>query len=151
MLKDLIDSSEVLSAILTTNDEKEISNIIMGGKPKQLNQDRPWMYEIVSNSRNGIDVDKFDYLRRDTHKMNVGYCSFNHDIIMKGARVVQNQICFPEKREFEVKKLFDSRYNLYNDCYYHKTTQCHECVLLDILNETNGVLYNYLEAIYDPK
>ena len=37
MLKDLIDSSDVLSAILTTDDEKEISNIIMGGKPKQLN------------------------------------------------------------------------------------------------------------------
>ena len=47
--------------------------------------------------------------------------------------------------------MFDSRYNLYNDVYYHKTTQGHECILLDILNETNGVLYDYLEAIRDPK
>ena len=125
--------------------------MIMGGKLYSGKPERSWMYEIVSNSRNGIDVDKFDYLSRDTHKMNVGYCSFNPDIIMKGARVVENQICFPEKREFEVKKLFDSRYNLYNDVYYHKTTQGHECILLDILNETNGVLYDYLEAIRDPK
>ena len=41
---------------------------------------------------------------------------------MKSARVVDNQICYPEKYEFEVKKLFDSRYNLYRDCYYHRVT-----------------------------
>lgn len=112
-----------------------ICNLILGGKLYPVTE-RPWLYEIVSNSRNGIDVDKFDYLRRDTQKLNVLYCSFNHEVIMEGARVVDNQICYPEKREFEIKKLFDSRYNLYRDCYLHRVTQSHECLLLDILNET---------------
>ena len=31
--------------------------------------DRQWIFEIVSNPRNSIDVDKFDYLARDTNKM----------------------------------------------------------------------------------
>ena len=75
--------------------------------------------------------------------------SFNPEIIIHGARVVDNQICYPEKHEFEVKKLFDSRYNLYRDCYYHRVTQSHECLILDILQQTNGILYNYLEAIVD--
>jgi len=30
-----------------------------------------WMFDIVNNQRNSIDVDKFDYLRRDTHKLGV--------------------------------------------------------------------------------
>ena len=91
MFKDLIDTNfDVLGTELQSDDVKEICNLIMGGKLSKVNPDRPWLYEIVSNSRNGIDVDKFDYLRRDTHKMNVGYCSFNHEIIMKGARVVEN-------------------------------------------------------------
>jgi hypothetical protein len=50
-----------------------------------------------------------------------------------------------------VKKLFDSRYNLYRDCYNHRVTQSFECLILDILNETNEKLYNYLDLIEDPE
>ena len=70
---------------------------------------------------------------------------------MRGARVVGDQVCYPEKHEFELKKLYDSRYNLHNDCYNHKTTQGLDCLLHDILKATDGVLYNYLEAVRDPK
>lgn len=80
------------------------------------------MYEIVSNERNGIDVDKFDYLTRDTMKTNLKKCSFNHDKVMRGARVINDKICYPLKDAFEIKKLFDSRYNMYLDCYNHKVT-----------------------------
>ena len=121
----------------------------MRGGP--VDQDRLFLYEIVSNARNGIDVDKIDYLLRDTQKINVHYASFNHEIIINGARVVNNRICYPEKHEFEIKKLFDSRYNLYRDCYYHRVTQSHECLILDILEETDEFLYDYLAAIADPE
>ena len=47
-----------------------------------------WIYEIVSNSRNGIDVDKFDYLNRDTQKTNMNYNAFNHDKVMRGEALV---------------------------------------------------------------
>jgi HD superfamily phosphohydrolase len=30
-----------------------------------------WMNNIVSNSVNDIDVDKFDYLRRDSYMVNI--------------------------------------------------------------------------------
>lgn len=82
-------------------------------------KDKPWLFEIVSNPRNSIDVDKFDYLRRDTQKLAVHYSSFNHEIIMKDARVINNHICYPIKHDFEIKKLFDARYNLHRDCYNH--------------------------------
>ena len=87
---------------------------------------------------------------RDSKKLNVPYVAFNESLIMKGARVVDNMICYPEKHAFEIKKLFDSRYNLYRDCYYHRVTQSMECLILDIFKETNMTLYNYLEIIEDP-
>lgn len=31
--------------------------------------DRSFLYEIVANGRNSIDVDKFDYLARDTFNL----------------------------------------------------------------------------------
>ena len=67
-------------------------------------------------------MDKIDYLLRDTQKINVAYCSFNYERIMSATRVVDNQICYPENKAFEIKKLFDSRYNMYRDCYYHRVT-----------------------------
>ena len=152
MFKDMIDTNPSLAEQISEQDIKEICNLILGGKEySKDDSQRPWLFEIVSNSRNGIDVDKFDYLNRDTEKIGVHHCTFNHDIVMRGARVVDDQICYPEKHEFEIKKLYDSRYNLHNDVYCHKTNQAIECLLLDILNETDGHLYNYLEAIYDPK
>ena len=152
MFKDLIDTHPALAEQVTEQDIKDVSNLILGGKNNFAGDtQRPWLFEIVSNSRNGIDVDKFDYLSRDTQKMNVQHCTFNRKRVMRGARVVNNQVCYAEEHEFDLKLLYDSRYNLHNDCYCHKTTQAFECLILDILNETDKVMYNYLEAIYDPK
>lgn len=106
----------------------------------------------MSNPRNGIDVDKFDYMERDSQKTGVGHLAYDKFVIMRGARVFNNnEICYPESKDFEVKKLFDSRYNLYRDCYNHRVTQSFECLILDILNETNNKLYNYLEVVDDPE
>ena len=69
---------------------------------------------------------------------------------MRGARVINNQICYPEKENYEIKKLFDSRYNLYKDCYYHRVTQAYECLILDILKAARSI-FDFMAAIQDPK
>jgi len=69
---------------------------------------------------------------------------------MRGARIIKNQICYPEKEIYEIKKLFDSRYNLYKDCYYHRVTQAYECLILDILKASQS-LFDFVSAISDPK
>ena len=48
------------------------------------------MFEIVNNKRNGIDVDKFDYMSRDSEKVGVHHLTFNRNVIMTDARVVDN-------------------------------------------------------------
>lgn len=130
-------------------DIKFICDLILGEKSSGSRQ---WLFEIVSNPRNGIDVDKFDYMERDAQKTGVGHVAYDKFVLMRGARVLNNnEICYPESKDFEVKKLFDSRYNLYRDCYTHRVTQSFECLIIDILNETNGRLYDYLELIEDPE
>jgi len=49
-----------------------------------------WMFDIINNKRNSIDVDKFDYITRDTYMMNLSYGSFDHQILLKDARVIEN-------------------------------------------------------------
>ena len=60
------------------------------------------------------------------------------------------EICYPEKRSAEIKKLFTSRYNLHRDIYTHKTIQAYESMAVDVLLKTNGILYDYLKVIFDP-
>lgn len=45
-----------------------------------------FLYEIVANKRNGIDVDKFDYFARDCHMLGITK-SFDATRLMKFARV----------------------------------------------------------------
>ena len=67
---------------------------------------------------------------------------------MKSARVIEGKICYPEKEISEIKKLFDSRYNLYKDCYNHRVTQSFEILVLDILQAASGIC-EWTKAIRD--
>jgi HD superfamily phosphohydrolase len=145
MFHNILETHPNLRQLITIEEEKLICDLIVDNKI----MGREWISEIVSNSRNGIDVDKFDYLNRDTQKINVGYNAFNHDRVMRGARVINNQICYPEKEIYEIKKLYDSRYNLYKDCYYHRVTQAYECLILDILKAGHSI-FDFMSAIKDP-
>lgn len=62
MFVDILNSDETLRQMVTSEDEALICALIQG----EVIPGRAWISEIVSNPRNGIDVDKFDYLRRDT-------------------------------------------------------------------------------------
>lgn len=110
-----------------------------------------WMFDIINNKRNSIDVDKFDYITRDTYMMNLSYGSFDHQILLKDARVIEDQIVYPTKHAYEVQKLFQSRYDLYKSIYNHLTVHSIEIILCDVLKAAQNVLYDFREVIFDPE
>lgn len=62
MFHDICESQPHIRDQITHEEEKLICDLIVDNKIVG----REWISEIVSNSTNGIDVDKFDYLSRDT-------------------------------------------------------------------------------------
>ena len=49
-----------------------IGDLIMGGGPSKAKQGKcAFLFDIVSNSRNSVDVDKFDYLQRDAYNVGI--------------------------------------------------------------------------------
>lgn len=75
--------------------------------------ERLWMFDIINNKRNSIDVDKFDYIQRDTQMMGLSLGQYDYKILLNDARVINDEIVYPHKHNFEVMKLFQSRYDLY--------------------------------------
>ena len=97
LLNYLIDQNHIES--ITDEDKKMIERIIMGQKLLMFNQNDafPWIYEIVCNSKNSIDVDKFDYITRDSYHVGLKDCCFDFRAIMKSARAINEDICYPAK------------------------------------------------------
>jgi len=44
--------------------------------------ERLWEFQIISNKINGIDVDKFDYFRRDAFYLGAKNIYVDHDLLM---------------------------------------------------------------------
>lgn len=55
------------------------------------------MGNIVVNKKNMIDTNLFDSINRDTHKLGLFYSSFDSYPLCAGARVIDNEICYPSK------------------------------------------------------
>ncbi|XP_078026533.1 deoxynucleoside triphosphate triphosphohydrolase SAMHD1-like [Epinephelus lanceolatus] len=73
-----------------------VKEMIVGLDPEKVDkwpyegrtQDKSFLYEIVANKRNGIDVDKFDYLSRDCHHLGIQN-NFDHLRFLKFAMVCE--------------------------------------------------------------
>ncbi len=101
--------------------------------PKNKQYKNDWYYEIVANCSNGIDVDKFDYIARDTINIGLSY-SFCYQRLLKLARVIDNHICYPKKTIFEINNLFQTRYRLHCEIYNHPVVKSIEFMIIDILS-----------------
>ena len=105
-------------------------------------RDRGFLFEIVSNKRNGIDVDKFDYFARDCHHLGIPV-SFDSSRLMRFARVMTAadapvspaplQICFHEKEAWNIYELFHTRYTLHKRAYQHRVSRVYEAMLTEVL------------------
>ncbi|XP_031697997.1 deoxynucleoside triphosphate triphosphohydrolase SAMHD1-like [Anarrhichthys ocellatus] len=77
-----------------------IKDMIKGQPSEGHPEEKSFLYEIVANKRNGVDVDKFDYLARDAYHLGIK-TNFDHLRFIKFARVCevdgQKQICTRDK------------------------------------------------------
>eukprot|EP00105_Crassostrea_gigas_P027838 XP_011449309.1 PREDICTED: deoxynucleoside triphosphate triphosphohydrolase SAMHD1 [Crassostrea gigas] len=114
------------------------------GRPKK----KDFLYEIVANKRNGVDVDKWDYLARDCHMLGIK-SNFDHTRCMEYAKVLtvkvkedkeQQQLCFRKK---EARNLYDMFYNwdtLKRRAYQHDVGEIIETMIADAMWEANKII-----------
>ncbi|XP_073539827.1 deoxynucleoside triphosphate triphosphohydrolase SAMHD1-like isoform X2 [Phyllobates terribilis] len=99
-------------------------------------KDKSFLYEIVANQKNGMDVDKMDYFARDCYHLGMRN-SFDHKRFLALARVCEDEdgkhICIRDKEFWNVYDFFYTRYSLHQRACQHKIGNSIEIMITDAL------------------
>jgi deoxynucleoside triphosphate triphosphohydrolase SAMHD1 len=109
-----------------------------------------WLFQILHNKTNSVDVDKFDFITRDTYKLGVQNQSIDYDILLNNTRIIDDNICYREKDAFSLYELFQCRYRLFKEFYLHRVSKGVDLMIKDIFAEADRV-YNFKSYLEDPK
>lgn len=107
-----------------------------------------YLYQIVNNKRCGIDVDRMDYLRRDTY--HTGIPSFQADYIVKSMIVTENrEIGFRNKVREDIRDLYFTREKMFKKVYLHHTVLKLDHLYYCMMKRLGSVLFTYGENTDD--
>ena len=91
---------------------------------------RKFMHQLVSGQ---VDVDRLDYLKRDSFYTGVTAGNINTDRIFAMRNVDQEQLVFESKGVHSLEKFLLARRLMYWQVYLHKTSLAAELILVKIL------------------
>jgi len=103
---------------------------------------KPFLHQLVSGQ---LDVDRMDYLTRDSFFTGVVEGAIGYDRIIKMLTVHKGELMVEEKAIFTVEKFLVSRRLMYWQVYLHKTVMAAEKMLVRIIERANELLANGVE------
>ena len=103
-----------------------------------------WIYQIVANTNNQIDVDKIDYIMRDSYHLGLQTGGEFRRIITQ-CRVIDDIICYPKKVNYDIYALFAARYRLHKQVYHHHAVVAYEFIIIEILKEIKKTNPQFLD------
>ncbi|CAH6419353.1 HD domain-containing protein [uncultured virus] len=147
--------------LLTEEEEEFVEDVIHGRsdqRPRlrcnELNlagcdgNSTPYLYQIVCNSECGIDVDKMDYLNRDTE--HTGLPGFQSDYIILATVIDDDDhIAFKNKARRDISDLYEARKRMYENVYHHHATTKIDKMYFCFMKRLGSKLFQYGERTDD--
>lgn len=150
MMLDYLWEDNEFAVDLSSNDIQFIKELIAGQpRSKHERSERGFLYEIVANKRNSVDVDKLDYIARDCYNLDFK-SGYESDRLLKNCRVINNEICYDQKEVYNIYELFHTRYSLFKRVYTHRVGKAIEYMIVDALLAAEPYLH-LSEKIEDPR
>ena len=103
---------------------------------------RKFFYQLISGQ---VDVDRLDYLARDSFFTGVSEGVVNYDRIIDMMDVKNDELVIEKKGIYSIEKFLISRRIMYWQVYLHKTVICAEEMLIQILKRAKELVRNNIE------
>ncbi len=87
-----------------------------------------------------VDVDRLDYLIRDSYQTGVPYGRVDIDKIIRSINVMDNEVVFKQSALHTLESFFFNRYHMYWQVYYHPVGRAHEFNLEKIYLRINDLI-----------
>lgn len=133
ILNKIIKEDDILNKVITDDEIRFMCNLI---NPTLTH---PFIYQIVSNKFNGLDVDKYDYLMRDSY-----YLSFNAkpniDMLINHVKIIDGMMIYPEQAIDTIYNLYMTRYRLHRSVYHHKGVLASQEMLTKVMEHMDSLL-----------
>jgi HD superfamily phosphohydrolase len=143
--------SHALEHTFTNNIKHEtISELFMEGLNKEFdghldltieifknNYNKKFLHQLVSSQ---LDMDRLDYLKRDSFFTGVSEGVIGSDRIIKMLNVVNDNLVVDEKGIYSIEKFLIARRLMYWQVYFHKTVLAAEQMLVNILQKARELI-----------
>ena len=100
---------------------------------------KPFLYQLISGQ---LDVDRMDYLSRDSFFTGVSEGVIGYDRILKMLTVKDDRLMVESKGIYSIEKFLVARRLMYWQVYLHKTVLSAEKMLVMIINRARKLLEN---------
>lgn len=108
---------------------------------------KEFLHQLVSSQ---LDMDRLDYLKRDSFFTGVSEGVVSSDRIIKMLNVVNNQLVIEHKAIYSIEKFLIARRLMYWQVYLHKTVLSAETMLVNILKRAKELSANKIELFATP-
>ena len=109
------------------------------GTPGSVDGSKYYLHQLVSSQ---LDVDRMDYLNRDSFYTGVSEGVIGYDRILQMLTVRDNELMVEEKGVYSVEKFIIARRLMYWQVYLHKTVLGAEMLLINILKRAKELAQN---------
>jgi deoxynucleoside triphosphate triphosphohydrolase SAMHD1 len=135
LIEIIIKNSEFLKSRILNDHVKLIQDIIDPGP-----QHTAFIYQIVSNNANSLDVDKFDYITRDMGTLGIR-SSFDYRVLIHQAVIINNVIAYPTESALDIQQLFQMRHLMYRKVYNNKQVIGAHLMMADVMKKINELIH----------
>lgn len=126
---------EMLSLALMDRINKEFGDALKMAMQIFTNQySKRFLHQLLSSQ---LDVDRLDYLTRDSFFTGVSEGIVGTERILKMMNVVNDELVIEEKGIYSIEKFIMARRLMYWQVYYHKTVVSAEIMLINILKRAH--------------
>ena len=108
---------------------------------------KSFLHQLVSSQ---LDMDRLDYLLRDSFFTGVSEGIVSSDRIVKMLNVVKDQLVVEDKGIYSIEKFIVARRLMYWQVYLHKTVLCAEHLLVNILRRAKELSEKGTELFATP-